>query len=198
MPEISNDIIRYKILEILYKIALRGGSKWEVERSYLIHKLNIAENIIDFNVWYLHDRKLAKVVDFNSDEWATLLILAEGIDVYEHKSDFSSQYPFIKIAIQNIDGSVYGNAVQAIDSQINLNQKITDSFKQAYSIVELESNLSDEQKTEIKDNLEKLEEEIKAKKPDRRKVRRLWSWIKDNAKWIIPTLKDIIEEILKP
>ena len=197
MPEISNDEIRYKILEILYKIALRGGSKWEVERSYLIHKLNLAENLIDFNIWYLHDRKLAKVTNF-ADEWETVVILSEGVDVYEHKSDFASKYPFIKIAIQKIDGSVYGNAIQSIDSQISLNQKITDSFKKAYTIVELERSISDEKKIEVKDNLEKLEEEIKAKKPDRSKVRRLWSWIKDNVKWIVPTLKDIIEEILKP
>ena len=196
MPEISNDEIRYKILEVLYNVASKG-TDWRVKRSFLISKLKLDERLIDFNLLYLDSRKLAQVVQLRDNNWDTVRITGKGIDVYEHKLKFASQYPFIQIAIQKIDGPVYGSAVQGIDSQINLNQNIIDSFKQAYSMIELERNLSNEKKTKIKESLRELEEEIKSKTPDKSKVRRLWDWIKDNANWIVPTLKDIIENILK-
>jgi hypothetical protein len=196
MPETTNDEIRYKILQVLYEIALRG-TDWRVQRSYLKTKLNVDEKLIDFNVFYLDSRKLAQVVGLKDGNWGQVRITGEGIDVYEHKLQFVNQFPFMQIAIQKIDGSVYGSAVQAVDSKVSLNQRITDSFKQAYSLVESERNVSDEQKTKIEENLGELEEEIKAKNLDIGKVRRLWDWIKDNANWIVPTLKEIIEDILK-
>lgn len=197
MPKLSNDEIRYKILEILYKVASKSGSNWQVLRSYLIGHLKINENLVDFNVFYLADRDLARIMKYRGGNWEIVVITGKGIDVYEHKVDFVSQYPFIKIAVQKIDGTVYGGAVQGIDSQIDLNQKITDSFRMAYDLVEIERNIADEQKTEIRRSLGELEEEIKSKKPDRDKVRRLWDWIKENANWVIPTLREIIEDILE-
>ena len=196
MPEISNDEIRYKILEILYKVALKGGPNWQVKRSYLRNHLSVDESLVDFNVFYLADRDLARIIK-RSGNWETVVITGEGIDVYEHKLDFASQYPFIKIAIQNIDGPVYGSAVQAVDSKLSINQRITDSFKQAYSLIELQSDLSSGEKKEIKKNLKGLEEEVKAEKPDKNKLQRLWDWVKANANWVVPTLKEIIEDILK-
>ena len=196
MSEISNDEIRYKILEILYKVALKGGPNWQVKRSYLKNHLSVDESLVDFNVFYLADRDLARIIK-RSGNWETVVITGEGIDVYEHKLDFASQYPFIKIAIQNIDGPVYGSAVQAVDSKLSINQRITDSFKQAYSLIELQSDLSSGEKKEIKKNLKGLEEEVKAEKPDKNKLQRLWDWVKANANWVVPTLKEIIEDILK-
>ena len=196
MSEISNDEIRYKILEILYKVALKGGPNWQVKRSYLKNHLSVDESLVDFNVFYLADRDLARIIK-RSGNWETVVITGEGIDVYEHKLDFASQYPFIKIAIQNIDGPVYGSAVQAVDSKLSINQRITDSFKQAYSLIELQSDLSSGEKKEIKKNLKGLEEEVKAEKPDKNKLQRLWDWVKANANWVVPTLKGVIEDILK-
>ena len=136
-------------------------------------------------------------MQFKGRNWNTVKITGKGVDVYEHKLEFASQYPFIKIAIQKIDGSVYGSAVQAVDSQVSVKERITDSFKQAYSLVEMQRNLSEGEKANIKENLEGLEEEIKAEKPDKSKVQRLWDWIKGNANWVVPTLKGIIEDIIK-
>jgi hypothetical protein len=197
MPEISNDEIRYKILEVLYKIALREGSDWKVKRPYLKNKLKIDQHLIDFNVKYLNDRGLARIIVWSGRNWDSAVITAKGIDVYEHKSDFANQYPFMKVAIQNIGGNVYGSAVQSVDSQISFDQRIIDSFKQAYSLVELEKNVSEEQKIKIKDKLGELEEEIKSGSPDKSKVHRLWFWIKDNASWAVPALMEIIEIVLK-
>jgi len=196
MPNPSNDEIRYKILEVLYKIASKG-TDWRVKRSYLMSKLNFDEKLIDFNLLYLDSRKLAEVVGTSRTNWEVVRITGKGIDVYEHKLDFASQYPFIKIAIQNIDGPVYGGAVQAIDSKVDINERISKSFNNAYSIVNSDASLSDEKKTEIRGNLKELEEEVKAEKPDESKVRRLWDWIKNNAQWVVPTIKEIIEDILK-
>ena len=163
----------------------------------LKHKVNVDEKLIDFNVLYLDGRKLAQVVGIRGGNWDQVRITGEGIDVYEHKMKFVNQHPFLQIAIQKIDGSVYGSAVQASNSKVSLNQKITDSFKQAYSLVESERNVSDEQKIKIEENLRELEEEIAARNPDEGKLRRLWNRIKDNANWVVPTLKEIVEDILK-
>ena len=196
MSEISNDEIRYRILEILYKVALKGGPNWQVQRSYLNTHLRVDENLVDFNVFYLVDKDLARIRKRDRN-WETVVITGKGIDVYEHKLDFASQYPFIKIAIQKIDGPVFGSAVQAIDSKVDIKERINASFTNAYSIVKSDTSLSDEERTKIKENLKKLEAEIKAEKPDKGKVQSLWDWIKNNAQWVVPALKVIIEDILK-
>ena len=193
----SNDEIRYKILEILHRTAYRGGSHWEVKRSYLKNHLKVGDNQLDFNVWYLHDRGLAEVKKISKGNWETVVIKGKGIDVFEHKSQFAEQYPFIQIAVQRIEGPVYGNAIQAVGSKVSINERITASFKQGYSLVELQRNLSEDKKTKIKENLEELEEEVKTEKPDKSKVQRLWDWVKANASWVVPTLREIIEDIIK-
>ena len=89
----------------------------------MLSKLNLDEKLIDFNLLYLDSRKLAQVVLIRSNNWDEVRITGKGIDVYEHKLDFASQYPFIKIAIQNIDAPVYGGAVQAVDSKVDINER---------------------------------------------------------------------------
>ncbi len=194
MPEISNDEVRYKILQVLYETATKSAD-WRVQRSYLKTKLNLDEKQIDFNLLYLDSRKLAQVTEARDSNWEQVRITGKGIDVYEHKLKFVDRYPFIQVAIQNIEGAVSGNAVQSM-STVNITQ-ITDAFNNAFSIVKSEPNVPEEKRKEVIRNLEALQEELKKEKPNLSKAKAIWTWLKNNANWIVPTLKDIVETILK-
>ncbi len=188
----SNDLVRYKILEILFNKASLRGTDWNVKRKEMIESLPFEEKQIDFNFFYLFDKGLAKMFKHTSKNWETATITSKGIDVIEHKQNFVEELPFIQVAIQEINAPIYGNAIQAVNSTITFNQQVTDAFKQTYQTLETKKDLTPEQKTEIKKNLIILEEELKSKDKDAGKIQKLWKRIKKNASWIAPILVNIV------
>jgi len=97
---------------------------------------------------------------------------------------------------QEIHGDVYGNVVQAKDSQVAI-QQINDAFKEARSLTEAKTDISPDLKKEVKETLLALEEELKRKEPDAGKIQKSWQWLKRNANWVVPSLTQIIIEAVK-
>lgn len=105
--------------------------------------------------------------------------------------------PFKQIAIQNIQGNNYGSLTQTVKSKEDFSLRVNTIFKQSYELVDKETNVSLDQKPKIKKNLRTLEKELQNKAPDASKVQSLWKRLKKNAKWLVPTISPIIEELAK-
>jgi len=100
----------------------------------------------------------------------------------------------IKQLVVIVQGNVYGNVMQAVDSQVNFSQQVTDAFKKAYNMVEKKEDIPPEQKEEIIKNLKVVEEELQSKEPDAGKIQRSWKWLKQNAKWLAEMLTQVVME----
>jgi hypothetical protein len=194
MSETTNDSVRLKILEILYKKAAEGTS-WTVEREEMKQQLPIAENKLDFNMLYLHERKLAKIRRSDSCSWQVAKITGKGIDVFENKPRFAEELPFIRSAIQKPGGEVYDNTVAAVQSEVDLYQQVSSAFEQAYEQVK-KAEIAPEKKQEITTNLKALEKELPKEKPNKNKVNAIWEWLRGNADVIVPTITEIVTKIL--
>ena len=189
-------MVRYKILEILYNKASLAGTNWNVNRKEIIKSLAFEEKEIDFNIFYLFDKGLAKMITHSGNNWVIATITSKGIDVIEHKQKFVEDFPFIQVAIQEINAPIYGNAIQAVNSQVNFNQRVEDVFKKAHNRLEKE-DINDVQKEEVKENLNRLKKELKKKDKDAGKIQKLYKRLKKNASWVTPILVQIVLEGLK-
>jgi len=105
--------------------------------------------------------------------------------------------PFIPITIQNIQGDVNAPVIQAVRSEFNFNQQVTESFKQVQIIVENREGISPKLKEEIREQLRLLQEELTRQEPNLGNIQKLWKWLKQNASWIVPTLTSIVMEGIK-
>lgn len=193
MPEPTNDWVRYRILEILYGKATQE-TDWGVTHEELRKVLLLEDKLIDFNVGYLHQVELAQIFQISRYGWEKVQITGKGIDVIEHKPQFSDKYPFIKATVMQIQGDVNAPIIQATDSQVNFSQQVNDAFKQAYRVVESKIDVQPEQKGDIKKNLKVLEEELQNKEADLGRIQKAWTWIKRNADWLVPTLTQVISD----
>lgn len=195
MSAATNDQLRYQILEILYKSAQDNVMSLGLERASMIDILKVPEKRVDFNIFYLRDKRLIELMLAGGEPWICAKITALGIDVIEHQDNFKTQLPFIQTNIQNIQGNVNAPVTQAVGgSQVTLNQQVTNAFSQANTIVEDRAGLSGEQKEEIKNYLKQIQEELGNKEPDAGKIQTLWKWLKQNANWIVPTLATVVLE----
>lgn len=195
MSAVTDDQLRYSILQILYKTAQEDVMSLGLERTKMIDLLKVTEKRVDFNIFYLRDKTLIELLQTMGTPWVLAKITAYGIDVIEHQNNFKTQLPFIQTNIQNIQGNVNAPVIQAVGgSQVTFDQQITNAFSQANTIVEDRTDLSGEQKEEIKNYLKHLQEELGNKEPDAGKIQRLWKWLKQNASWIVPTLATVVLE----
>ena len=155
----ENDALKHKILELMYEKAVKNPNNCSVQRQELISKLSsFTENFIDLGMLYLAGKKLVKIVLWREIDgvtcWDTAVITADGMDALNYKEKFSETYPFLNINLQTINGVVYGNAVQAVNSQISFSQQVNDAFNKALNRVEAEHSLSPTDKEKIRNNLE--------------------------------------------
>lgn len=111
--------------------------------------------------------------------------------------DSLENFPFKQIAIQFVQGNNYGSLTQAVESKEDFNIRVNNIFKQSYELVDKKTNVLPDQKEEIKKNLKTLEKELQNKEPDEGKIKKLWTWIKENASWIAPKIAPIIDELAK-
>jgi len=61
----------------------------------------------------------------------------------------------------------------------------------------MKTEIQSELRGEIKKRVKLLEEELRNPEPNLSKIQELWKWLKQNANWIIPTLTQIVLEVVK-
>jgi hypothetical protein len=166
-----------------------------MERTKMRELLQVDENQMDFNIFYLGEKGLIDVVLSLDTPWYFAKITAFGIDVIQNKPKFKTEFPFIQTNIQHIQGNVYAPVTQAVDGpQVSFNDKVTNAFSQANIVVEERADLSEEQKEEIKSYLRQLQDELGKEESDVGKIQKLWKWLKENANWVVPTLVTVVLE----
>ena len=196
MSSITNNEIRYRMLEILSNLAQREPGAM-LNRQTMQNMLQISEGEMDFNMLYLEEKGLVKLHKTMGALWQAAEIRAFGIDVIENKEKYSERFPFIQTTIQEIHGNVYGPAIQAVGSNINYNQNVTTAFQQARKMTEAKADITASLKSEVEKYLNLLEEELKSKEPDAGKIQKFWKWLKRNANWVVPTLAKVVLEGVK-
>jgi hypothetical protein len=194
MSAVTDNELRHQILELLHKSAQQDPLTLGLDRARMKEHLQVPENQMDFNIFYLRDKRLIELLQCMGTPWVLAKITAFGIDVIEDKDRFKVEFPFIQTNIQQIQGDVNAPVIQAVGSQVNFDQQVTYAFNQAQTIVESREGISPEQKEEIKEQLRRLEEELKSQEPDAGNIQKLWKWLKQNASWVVPTLTTVILE----
>ena len=146
---------------------------------------------------YLEEKGLIRLHKAIGYLWYSAEITAFGVDVIEDKERFGQRFPFIQTTIQQIQGDVYGNVVQAVQSEVSFSGKVTSAFKSARTVTDTKKDLPGDLKKEINRHLDLLEEELKKKEPDVGKIQKAWKWLKRNANWLVPILTQIVLEGIK-
>lgn len=190
-----NEVIRLKILDYLYKNQIEKPGFIGVDRDTLLSYLGEPENLVDFNILYLEEKELLELYKVIGSLWKNARLTAFGTDVIENKDKYSDEFPFLQITVQEIHGDVYGDATQAVESQIQIT-KVESSFNKARELIQ-QKNIPKEKKDEINEHLTTLEEEIEKEDPDAGVIQQSWQWIKRNASWVVPILSSIILETTK-
>ena len=192
---VSNDEIRYRILQTTCDAYYKDPTDSGIDRNSMTELLRVSSRLVDANVFYLEEKRLIKLQKHYGVPWAFASITAFGIDVIEKKEKYKDQFPFIQIQI--VEGPVHGPVVQAgAGSQVTITQ-IGEAFQRARDLTEAKTDISKDLKRGIQDNLTILEEEIKKDELESGKIKKIWGWLKENASWVIPILKDIILEGMK-
>jgi hypothetical protein len=194
MSRTKNDSIRLRILEILYKKAIEGGD-WAVEREELKRLLPIPEHQFDFNVLYLHEKKLLKIHILENGNWQAAKISGKGIDVVENKPRFIGEFPFIQEAVREDKDDKTNESIETDQCEVNLYQEVSIAFEQAYEEVRKGDSLP-EKKLEINANLKALENELRKQKPNKNKINAIYEWLKENANFVIPTVTESVTKLL--
>lgn len=197
MSSVSNDQIRHRILENLYKTEQERPGDTGVDRKRLQEMLQVTNEKMDFNVLYLKEKGLIELHKVYGVPWHTARITAVGIDVIENKNEYAARFPFIQTTIQEIHGNVYGPAVQAVGSKVSFVQQLYDAFQQARGITEMKTGIEKSLREEVMRYLNSLEKELKKEELDAGKLQALWKWLKRNANWVVPTLTQVVVEGLR-
>ncbi|UCE16464.1 MAG: hypothetical protein JSV12_02285 [Candidatus Bathyarchaeota archaeon] len=197
MPSIVDNEIRQLILKTLFDFEQKNPrSTGGFGRERMKELLQLPEEKMDFNMYYLEQKGFVKLFK-GIGIWFHARITAFGVDVIENKHKFGEQFPFIKTTIQEIHGDVHGNVVQAVDSKVSFNQQVTAAFRRARNMIETKDGISPTLKEAINEKVTLLEKELRSKKPDTSRTRKLWKWLKRNANWVVPTLAQVVLEVLK-
>ena len=192
----SNNWIRIRVLEELYDVYHKAPGEYGLDRATLLKHLKVSEELLDANILYLEEKKLIELLKTSGSIFENAMITAYGIDVIERKGEYGHEFPFLNINVQQIKGNVYGQAIQAIQSNLEATQNISNSFKKARDIINDDGELSPEIKKEANDQIDILEEESKKETPDAGTVQRSWEWLKRNASIIIPILVDSVKYMI--
>lgn len=196
MTSSSSAEIRHELLQFLYSFA-QANPSFSFPRNLLQRLFQIPKNKMDFNMLYLEQKRLVKLLKSMGSLWDSAEITALGIDVVEDKDKFGQQFPFIQTTIQEIYGDVHGTVVQAVQSQVSFNQQVTNTFKEARTLVDKKENVPSDLKKDIKRRLNLLEEELGKTEPDVGRMQKSWKWLKRNANWVVPTLTKVVLEGIK-
>ena len=192
----TNDEIRMRILQSLYDFYYQDPKSMGIDRAKMLELTGTQENPMDSNMLYLEEKHLVKLEKVLGSLWAWARITAFGIDVIENKQKYQQQFPFVTVQIQEIHGDVHGNVVQAKDSQVTI-QQMDNAFQIAHDMTESKTEISQEEKKKVHENLASLQEELKKREPDAGEIQKCWNWLKRNANWVVPVLAQIVSEVVK-
>ena len=97
MSSVTDNRIRYLILETLYEVAQdEDASPWGFDRSSLERSLNVSEKDMDTNVLYLERKGLVKLTQASNVLWFRAKITSFGVEVFENKKRYEEEFPFVK------------------------------------------------------------------------------------------------------
>ncbi|RJS74319.1 hypothetical protein CW712_06765 [Candidatus Bathyarchaeota archaeon] len=99
MSSITDDEVRWRILEILAEESRKKPSVWGVHRSTIQESLGIPEKNMDYNMVYLAQNGLVKLVQVQSSVWLWAKLTLLGMDVLENRSFYEERFPFVKAAL---------------------------------------------------------------------------------------------------
>jgi len=190
----ENDVTRSIILEILYYHEQENPGSFGLDRKEMIPLLKLPLNVIDRNVLYLEDKRLIKLEKYLGALWGFARITSYGIDVVEQKEKYQDQFPFI-IQIQNIQGSVYGNVVQADNSEVYLTQQVLNEISMLRELV-VQSDIIDSFRPVLNLHFDTIEDELKKNKLDKAIIRQSISVIKKYDSNSVPLILDRIAKII--
>ncbi len=95
MSELSDDQVRYEILRVLHGEAREKPISVGLSRNEMQEILKVSARQMDFNMLYLEEKGLVKLLKYLGSPWGFAKINAFGADVFEHKERYAGQFPFI-------------------------------------------------------------------------------------------------------
>ena len=99
MSSVTDNRIRYRVLEILYEVAQdEDVSPWGLDRSSMQGTLQVSERDMDANVMYLERKGLIRLTQASNVLWFRAKITSFGVDVFENKKRYEEDFPFVKAA----------------------------------------------------------------------------------------------------
>lgn len=182
----DNNEIRRNILKILYETKLENPHG-HPDHSFINEKLNITSNLLRFNIKYLEEKGYLKITWF-SDGGFLADITSYGIDIAENNSELNQHFPIS--VTQNIVQSSSGVVINSTDVTINIHENFDHIYQQ------ITAN-NPENPAEVKEMIEKIENELNKENLNKSKIQECFSWLKINASWTIPLLIQIITTTLK-
>lgn len=163
----DNKQIQRQILELLNDFN-KENPEYYVARYYLIDKLQIDDKKLEKNVLYLYNEKYVDMGKAIGTTFNSVKITSKGIHLIENTVQDS----------QNV-----------VIASEDANNDITESFYQIYQKIE---SLNLDNKDEIRQKINIIEEELKKDTISKSKIKDSSDWLKTNANWTILPLAQII------
>jgi cell fate (sporulation/competence/biofilm development) regulator YmcA (YheA/YmcA/DUF963 family) len=190
---VTDEQVRGLILNELYQKYQEHPHNY-ITKSKIMKNTGISiESRIDGNIEYLKQKGLIEARWFMGGEFIAR-ITAYGIDVIAHKDNLEKFHDtfLIEFGSINIEGDV--NAPIIIGGNIT----ITDSFNQLKSIAENKTDVSSEEKNEILNKIEELEDALSKEtihKPTIQKLKDFFSKYSDLFPMVITAISTALSQI---
>jgi len=180
--------IQKRILEILLETQERNPSGFGVHRSVMRRELNISEQSMDYHMAYLAQRRLVRLTEVPNFLWLWAKITAFGIDTLQNKVE--QQWPSAQPIVKESHGE------DKEDVKAGLIRRLADAFQRAHDLTKAKGGLSEKKENKVLEKLNLLEEELSKKEPDAGEIQETWQWLKKNADWVEPALRQVVLEIV--
>lgn len=171
-----------RILEILLETERKDPTGFGVHRSIMKRELGISEKGMDYHMAYLAQRRLVRLTEVPNFLWLWAKITAFGVDTLENGGE--QLLPPARPATQKAGG----------DARLTLVQRLADAFQRAHDLTKAKGGLSEEKEKQVLEKLNSLEGELSRKEPDAGEIQKGWKWLKENADWVEPTLRQVVLE----
>ncbi len=177
-----------RILGILLEAQRRDSTGFGVHRSVMKRELGISEKSMDYHMAHLAQRGLVRLREVPNYLWLWAKITAFGIDALKDAGEQTSSF--------DQPDSLEAQGDSGENGEVSLIQQLADAFHQARDLTEAKGGLSEEKKR-VAENLNSLEEELTRKEPDVGEIQKTWKWLKKNADWVEPVLRQVVLEAVE-
>ena len=92
----SEDLLRVRILKLLYERSKDKRSKYGVHRSSVMEALETTEAVMDAAVMFLARNNLVKIREAHNVFWLWAKMTSTGQDAIENTSKYIKRFPFLK------------------------------------------------------------------------------------------------------